>query len=202
MEDVGVRGEVDGPDEGLIVQPVGGFRGGERSRHVGAPVEPPLEGDDDRAPRDVAGQLDRSLDRLRSTVAEEESVEPIGGDCSQGLGQPEQRLVEGDPDGVMDQQPDLTLCGLDHPRMAVPGVGRGDPRREVEISAAVGAVQFEPGCRHQREAGPVLSETGRKPATRLSRQLEERRCSGHLSPSFVVVFGSFRLCQRAFVRGR
>ena len=99
-------------------------------------MERTLEGDDRRPPGDVAGKLDRSLDRLSPAVGEEDLVQFSGRDGRDSLGQHDVRLVVADH-RQMDELVQLLVRGSQHPRVPVTEVGDGDAAGKVEVAAAV-----------------------------------------------------------------
>ena len=105
---------------------------------VGAAVEGAEEGDDVRAVRGVAGELDRGFDRLGAGVAE---VRPSAtgdrrelGQATADLGVDREVEVAG---AEVDELGGLLLDGGDHLRMRVPGGGDRDAGGEVEEQVAV-----------------------------------------------------------------
>jgi len=118
-------------------------------------VEGAQEGDDLAAAGGAAGQLQRSLDRLRAAVAEEDGVEPGGCDAHQRLGgRDELGMVGGARD--VPEPVDLLMHRAHHRGVAVPEVGHPDATREVEHRAPIEGVQ--PGSLgrvHDEVAGPA-----------------------------------------------
>jgi hypothetical protein len=109
----------------------------DRAPYDDVPARPP-------APR----ELDRALDRLGAAVGEERlAAERRPGEP---LREPQRRL------GVVEvrrvpEAPGLLAQDLDEPRVAVPELGDGDAREEVEVLLAVGVPQARPLAAHERD---------------------------------------------------
>ena len=137
---VRIRHVVHARQEGLIAFAVVTLRCGQREGPIGAAVKGTLESDQRRASRRVAGQLDRPLDRLRATVREENLVELARCQRRDALGKLDRGLVMRDHRG-MHHLVELRLCRRDDLGMTVAEVGDRDARGEIQVAAAVDAVE-------------------------------------------------------------
>jgi hypothetical protein len=108
--------------------------GGRGQRPHRAAVEPALHHHELAAAPPLAGELQRTLDRLGAGVAQEDApAERQGG---QPLGEPHPRLgVEEVPH--VHQPAGLLPHSLDHLRVAVAELGHRDPGEEVEVLVAL-----------------------------------------------------------------
>ena len=124
--------------QGPEARPLPNLRVGQRERAHGATVEAALEGDDPRPSGVEAGELDRTLNRLRSGVAQEDTRRlGKGGDARELLAEFDvARLVEvGGRD--VDQPLGLLLDGGHDRGVAVAGGDDRDARCKVEEPIAV-----------------------------------------------------------------
>ena len=126
--------------EGLIPLAVVTLRCGQREGPVGAAVKGTLETNQRRASRGIAGQLDRPLDRFRTAVREENLVELARCQRRDAFGKLDRGLVMRHHRGV-NHLVELRLCRRDDGGMTVPEVGDRNARGEIQVAAAVHAVE-------------------------------------------------------------
>src|SRR3990172_7597401 len=96
-------------------------------------MEAALEDDDIRPSCSMPRQFHGAFDRLRSRIAEEESVERRMHDCAQLADQCQQWLVDDNIYLAVDQQTRLFADGFHNPGVAMAGVGDSDPAREIQV---------------------------------------------------------------------
>ncbi len=110
--------------------------GGKAYRPHRSSVEGTCEGNDPLPPRVEPGKLYSLFNGLSPSVAEEEHVEPLGGDPSQSLTYFDEGLIVEDTARV-DKGLYLSLYSLDHLRMVVACVDYCKARGEVHIPPAL-----------------------------------------------------------------
>src|SRR5919201_5095636 len=103
-------------------------------------MECALERNDGRPAGYIAGQFDRALHRLRSTIGEEDLFQAFGCDQRQPLGQLDHGLVVGDHRDVYESV-DLSVGGTQDFGMPVAQVSDSDAASEVEVAPAIDRVE-------------------------------------------------------------